>query len=268
VQVVGQLGAWKLHGDQRDVGAEIELSYSANDAPVTLLNPLGLGVYLNVNVEDEFGLHGGISAVTVTGPQLANISPSGQATTPSTGMVMLQSDGGGGNGESEWYLQVKLAAAGTSRMPLVENASGPRDAYSVMVTWNDNTTSGPYTLVVRGTVDPDANPSQVLAALPTTVAQPPPAVLLNPGTFGAAIALTFNTGSLPIASLHSDISIEAEQNGTVFEFDELSIGFTASTQTLTLCTPSFVLGSQVTLILSRADIQGADYFAQNVVFTP
>ena len=107
------------------------------------------GVYglPNALVEDAFGDRGGIASVSVYGPQLANVNGNGQATSVAAGTQALMSFGSGG-GPSQWSLSVALAvsAAGTSRLPLVENLTGPRDVYYVRILWNDGTVSGPTTL--------------------------------------------------------------------------------------------------------------------------
>lgn len=146
LQVVEQGGIWKVHGNQRDVSLEGGLQFSFGTSTTS-----GVDVHLRLTVEDELGARGGIASVAVSGPQLASVNANGEATSAAVGMQPMLLDDGGGSGPSSWALDVELAvaAAGTSRLPLVELPGGSRDTYQVTVTWNDTTCSGPYLIVLR-----------------------------------------------------------------------------------------------------------------------
>ena len=147
--VIEESGVWKFHGNQQEAWVAAALDFQSG--PVQ-----GLSVWLDVEVEEDYGAHGGISNVTVTGPQLGSINTSGQSTTSASGTQSLNQQWTGNYGESYWDLMVELGAAGTSRMPWIElpAPTGPRDVYAITIFWNDTTTSGPYAVPLRAALDP------------------------------------------------------------------------------------------------------------------
>lgn len=259
IQVIEQGGIWKVHGNQEDVLVEAEINYQAGPT-----NPSGVDVGLFFFVEDSLGQRGGIAGVTISGPQLASLDGFARATSSASGTRSMTLDDGGGGGPSCWFFEVYLAvaSAGSSRLPLVETAAGPRDTYQVTVTWNDATTSGPYSYVLRSGIDVNANPAGVLAAIPATTGVS--GTLFNGGTSSASVNLTFPVGNLP-ASLFGSLAVGLFQLPLGYEFEGLFSPFTpGTTTTLNLCTPFLAPGTTFYGAFVR-DIHGASYTGGNVL---
>lgn len=266
-----QNGVWKLRGDQ----AAAEVSVRLNITPGTS-NATGLDVMLEFGVWDDIGAHGGISSVSVFGPQLANLNANSQALNSASGTQTL-SNSGGGSWDS-WYLNVPLAvtAAGTSRMPWVENAAGPRDVYCFQIIWNDGTVSGSltppvpplyssaYAIPLRAAFDVALAAGQLAAlqAIPNVTTPAP--VLSNPGLPGATLAMTVLGGTIATQSLRGAISIELDQNqggGGWYEFGELMLDVSgaAAFQGLSLCTPGLMSGVSTPSMIVREDVFESRY---------
>lgn len=119
---VESLGAWKLLGDQRQASIFARVESRATTPSPAVPD----GVYITFEAEDPTGDHGGIQSIDVTGPQLATINGFGQSTTAAAGTANFPVNFG------TVYAAVQVGAAGTSRMPLVENGAGPRDVYTLV----------------------------------------------------------------------------------------------------------------------------------------
>ncbi len=266
IKATEQAGVWKLRGDQ----AAAEVSVRLNITPGTS-NASGLDVMLEFGVWDDIGTHGGISAVNVFGPQLASLNGSSQSTSPAAGTQAL-TNGGGGSWDS-WSLNVPLAvtAAGTSRMPWVENATGPRDLYCFQIMWNDSTVSGSlippvapiysnaYAIPLRAAFDVAlaAGQAAALAAIPNVTTPAP--VLSNPGLPGAMLAMTVLSGTIATQSLRGAISIELDQNmggGGWHSFGELMLDVSGpgASQGLSLCTSGLLSAVSTPVYLVREDV--------------
>ena len=256
LKVVEQSGIWKIHGDQRDVLVESEVNYLPHSS-----NANSVECRLQFFVEEMLGANGGIASVTLTGPQLAGLTASGQSSVSTgVGTISFDLDASGGPGSpSCWEASVMLNQFGSpSRLPMVEIASGPRDTYDILVTWNDGSTSGPYSSVLRATIDAFANPSQARAAIPGGGIVAPTAALFNAGTPNTVVDITFPLGILPSAADFGAMGIYVSQNAAEFDAWDLYLPPTPAIQTLSFYAPGFVAGT-TNLFLANRDRFGASY---------
>ena len=252
LRVKEQLGYWKIDGNRRDLNVEVVLIY-ANPAAAAATAP---DASIRFRAEDLTGIHGGIATASVSGPQLAAVNGSDQATSTAFGTVALMQNGNG-NGGGAHRRTVHFGAAGTSRLPWVELPTGPRDVYSVTVNWVDGTVSGPYSIPIRAAIDVAAQPAAGLAAIPAR-GLPFTATLSQAGTPAATTTITFNVGSFPVPSLVTAAEVGFEQNDLEFPFDFLN-PTGSPTVTLSFCTPDLATGQATDIGFSRADVFGTEY---------
>lgn len=260
LRVKEQNGVWRFDGDQRAV--ECEVQPLVGPAAIPTAQNQGLDARIIVHVSDELGQHGGIASILCTGPQLQNINGFGQSTTSASGSQLMQQSNGDGD---TWFLGVNVALAGTSRLPFVENGSGPRDTYSVTVTWNDNTISGPYSVTLRSSIDVAANPALALAAMPGLTAPATTATLSQAGLAGATCAVNFTDGVFPVGVALGQLEVQVQQGGNnpYYNMDGY-IPVPGLAQTLSLCTP-YLGGGSSTIKVARQDIFGAEFFTNTTL---
>ncbi|MCA9319922.1 MAG: hypothetical protein KDB53_04265, partial [Planctomycetes bacterium] len=259
---VEENGVWRFDGDQREVDATIQLQVLDN-----VFNPGGPTVSLAATVEDPLGQRGGIASLDLTGPQLQSVV-NGVAQTASNGTVTMNFSEGFPNGGSEWTYGVQIGMVGTSsRLPLHVDATGIRDSYDLTVHWNDGSTSGPYALPLRASIDVQANFAAAVAAIPgrSTLS----AALSNPSSPSAMVALTHDLGTLPATSDFSSLVTIFTHNAspTVIEYEFESLAPTQTTGIITqsYCTPFLAPAPAFTsLILAATDRFGAQF----VLITP
>lgn len=238
-----QGGVWKMAGTGRDAEVFATVRYAATPAAPT-------AAFLDFEVCDDCA-RGGVGSVTLSGPQLSGLNVGTMvATSSATGTVTLPGSGG-----CCWFASVQVGAAGSSRFPLVDDATGPRDAYTMTIAWNDATTSGPYTLVARGAIDGFAAPGAVVAATPGA----PTGVLTNAGTPSASLALTFAVGAMPSPSIWSSVDVQLFQGGSEYEFEALLLPASPAAQTVTLCVPGLAAGVPTFVVIGRDDLFRAKY---------
>lgn len=252
-------GSWKFHGTQRR--AEYEVSLDMSPGPNQTID-----VELDLEMFHGFAYRGGVQSVAVSGPQLldptaASACPGGSptfvATVATFGCRQMWPSGFAFPTE-EWNLPITLGSAGTSRMPYVEgnpNTAAP-DIYSFAITWNDGTTSPPFTTPLRAALDPDADPAGTLMAIPGSLS----GTLSNPGQPSATLMLTFNPGLIPDPNLRSALEITLSQGSLDFEFESLQIPADGMTQSTSLCVPGLLSGPTVDIEIRSVDIFGASYF--------
>ena len=252
LQVKEEGGVWKIDGNQRDAAIDAELLFQPGGT-----NLAGIDCELRFELEDQAHQHGGILGATVSGPQLLGINFNSESTSAAFGSQPFQPSY---PGSSDWEFRVRLAvsAAGSSRFPLVEDATGPRDSYLVTISWNDGTTSGPYTLDLRAALDVNANPLGVLAAVPATNGVL--AALSSGGLANASIAASFDFGNLPAPHFGS-LGVQFLQSGPMdLESDtEIFPPFSpGATFGGSFCAPGFMSGSCF-VIVEVADEYGTHY---------
>lgn len=248
-----QGGVWRFNGNQRAVECEIQLQ--VRPATVSTAQNQGLAPHINIHLSDELQLHGGIAFVTCSGPQLSSVNGFGQSTSAASGSQQLQSSG------DSWYINVQLASAGTSVLPLVENGAGPRDVYTITVTWNDNTTSGPYTLPLRSAIDVAASPALALAAMPGLALPALTASLSQAGLPTASCTVNFTDGVFPVGVPLAQSEIQIIQGNNGWHEVEGLIPAAGLAQSYTICTPFLSTGA-ATLTLTRQDIFRSEYQTQ------
>lgn len=263
VQVKEQNGAWRISGTQREAAVRAYLEVGQAVTP-TAANQ-GVNAYLNVVVEDMIGNRGGISDVSVSGRQLASVNYTlfpefGVSTSSASGTQNAFYEYGNGGFGSAWRLKVLLANGGTSNLPLVETAAGPRDTYSVTITWNDGSTSGPYAIPLRAAMDISALPATALAAVPT-FSTAPVATLSSSGLLSAATTVNFQGGAFPAGVSLGELSIQIDHQvlGYGFLYDGI-VPAAGLPQSKTICTPYFT-GGLVDIQVTRHDIFGNPYFS-------
>jgi len=254
-QVVEENGAWKLAGNRRDARVELGLVFEPGPNQ-------GLRVLLTADVRDRRGRRGGITGVTLTGPQLGSVV-AGTATTPASGTLSLAEDWRDGTA-SAWTGWVELADSfvGSSRMPLVEHATtGPRDTYTVVVSWQNGSTSTFTDIPLRAALDVSANPAAVVAALPAPASPGGSPALTSPGTAAATVQVTVDLGAGPQANLMSGFMVDVFQTNTWLSYELGSILYItlSSPQPVVICTPSMDIGNQVQLALKKWDVFNATY---------
>lgn len=245
--MIEELGTWRFRGNQRDAYVAATLRFEPG-----VSTPQGLDVTLEFVVESSSALHGGLASVAVTGPQLNSVNFNGQATSAAVGTYVMSP--GPFDDPGEAFAAVVLGAAGTSRMPLVENLLGPRDSYSFLINWQDGTTSGPYIVYLRAAVDVDAAPASALAAIPGT----PTGSLIAGGTAGAVLNVAFSVGSLAGLPTFGATDITIAQGPLLFEFDKL-FPATAAPIPLQLALPGLFGATTTVVVLETSDVFGADY---------
>lgn len=254
VQIAEEGGVWKFHGNQLEFEIDARLNFRPNTT-----NAQGFSPQIVFEVNAEHGVHGTISSVALTGPQLNAVNVNGTAVDSLPGtqaMYVTQFD----SDYSEWRFEVELANSlvGTSVMPLVVDNTGIRDAYSFVVTWSDSTTTGPYSIALRSSLDPAANPAAVLAAIPSVVAPNP--VLSNAGTSAAAVDLQIQFGTSLTAAEFGYLEVAFQQGALDLEIQPLFPLYTpGASQSLNLSTPFLVFGATF-YILSTADAEGVNYY--------
>ncbi len=249
-QAVESLGAWKLLGDQRQAEMFARVAFRATTAAPVVPD----AVYLTFEAESEDDAHGGIQSISVTGPQLGAVNGSGQSTTSASGTVNFPTS-------PFWdgvYAEVQVGAAGTSRAPLVEDGTGPRDVYTVVVHWNDSTSSPPYTMTLRSSVDVAVNAAQADASIPGLGT--PTGILTGAGTPGATLAFTF-AGGAALPAAWSQVRIHVNQGGSQHRFDGLQLASPGST-TLNLCVPGLAAGVATFIDVERRDVFGSAHERQ------
>ncbi len=256
IQVAEEAGVWKIRGNQDPLDFTVRLSFY----PDTGL-PAGFRTILEIKAEDLVGQHGGVLGVVVTGPQLLAINGAGQALSAATGTKTLTLTDGAAPGPTKWLLTVALGEAGFSRQPQVEDGTGPRDAYDITVSFNDGTTVGPFTFPLRAAVDADANPADVLGALPTFSGTT--GVLTNPGLVGALLSFTFDAGVVPNPAQDGSLEVEFFQGLLEVDYDDLPYDRTMSSQTLNLCAPFLQSGVPTLTRLHRVDLFGNNYTSES-----
>ncbi|HYC78298.1 MAG TPA: hypothetical protein VEI02_11790 [Planctomycetota bacterium] len=246
LQATETLGAWKWRGNQRAVSVEADIAfYAAAPAPAA-----PSFTELEFHVSNDGGYPASIVSATVTGPQMAAVTGSNPglvAVSAASGTLVVAA-----TDPEAFGFTVRVGSTGTSRAPLVEDASGPRDVYQVSVQWSDATTSGPYTLALRAPADPFAAPASIVAAIPALGT--PTFTLTNAGTPTANLAVTFAVGAHPAPGAWSAVHVIVDQNGTRHEFKNLLLDPTTPTQTLNLCTPGLLSGVPSAVRFERRDI--------------
>jgi hypothetical protein len=238
-------GVWKFAGNGRDAEISATLMHMAP----------GPDVFVRFEVFDETSARGGVASVTVSGPQLAGVNLGTMtATSSAAGSFTLAA-----SSPDEWFASIRLAAFGTSRLPLIEDAIGPRDVYSISILWNDASTSGPYLVPLRAAVDVDLSPASAAATAPG--AGSPFGVLTGAGGLGANLSLTFAAGGPPNPSDWTSFSVFLNQQptGPSIGFDRLLVPTAPATQTLSLCVPGLLSGVSTSLWFERQDVYGSRY---------
>ncbi|HGY91021.1 MAG TPA: hypothetical protein ENK43_07600 [Planctomycetes bacterium] len=256
IQIAEEAGVWKILGNQDPLELTVKLSFYP-DAGL----PAGFRTILEVKAKDLIGQHGGVLGVVVTGPQLLAVNAMGQSLLSATGTKTLTLTEGAAPGPTKWLFTAALGEAGFSRQPQVEDATGPRDVYDITVTFVDGTMVGPFSFPLRAAVDADANPADVLAALPgfsgTT------GVLTNPGLAGAMLNFTFDAGLVPNPALDGSLEVEFFQGALEVDYDNLPYDRTLSNQTLNLCAPFLQSGVPTQTKLHRVDLFGNNYTSES-----
>ena len=250
LRVVEELGAWKLDGDQRDFEAQVSLVMQPGNT-----NPGGVDVSMNVWVESPPGSSRSLVSASIAGPQLLGL-PQNQfptATTAAFGVYTMNQGVHGGGDELFMSVALGVAGAGSSRLPLVETATAPRDYYDLTVTWSDGQTSGPYRYYLRSAVDVDLSPAAALAAIPAPTL--PTGTVTASGLPGATLSLSFDPGALVGAAEYGASSVFVSQAGPPgFEFDALRLNVAPPATTLVLPIPGFASGVQSYLDFSARDV--------------
>lgn len=139
-------------------------------------------------------------------------------------------------------------------------AAGPRDTYSVTITWNDGSTRGPYAIQLRVAMDISALPATALAAVPT-FSTAPVATLSSSGLLSAATTVNFQGGAFPAGVSLGELSIQINHQmlGYGFLYDGI-VPAAGLPQSKTICTPYFT-GGLVDIQVTRHDIFGNPYFS-------